>query len=316
MTTVTGQVQFNFAAAADEDPWVDANFANEVGSFELVSGVLRANGAIDALACEVASTWTSAGDLTAKVEAWGIGNFDAVGVALINPATGNGYALALDTVTGAPRLRLCVVDAGVLDTVDLVASYPTFTFAQGDTFYLSRNMTTGAMTVYRNGSIYQTSGSANSVTDNTYAAGLVPSLYCSNGNAHAEAIRSFAADGLAADGALTGAAAGEAAATGTLYTPNLGLNLTNIYQPNANAVAPNATGVAWAVFDKPPDGTETRRVGGTSGAITGGAMVIDHDSVGALGGSCFVVLRWTMTVGETTYELTYSATEAVVDLNA
>lgn len=111
---------------------------------------------------------------------------------------------------------------------------------------------------------------------------------------------------------IAGDAAAAASASATLHVPNLGILISDIYQPNSASLVADATGVAWAVFDKAPDGTEVRRVGGAAGVITNGDMLIDDQAVGALGGTGFVTLRWI----DGANEITYSATETIIDIDA
>ena len=118
------------------------------------------------------------------------------------------------------------------------------------------------------------------------------------------------------DTSLDGDAAAAATATGEIYTANLGIPITGIFKPNQSALVDDATGVSWAVFDHRPDGTETRLAAGDDGVITGGAMTIDNQAIGVLGGTAFVSLAWDVTVGEDTFEVTYSATETIIDLDA
>lgn len=177
-----------------------------------------------------------------------------------------------------------------------------------------RSATTG--TRYRGDVITWPNAPATFTQDDSYPAEPLAQIYLTtqsgvvlDGNASAEAA---ASGDLNAVIPLDAAAAGESSASATLHVPNLGILISDIYQPNSASLVADATGVAWAVFDKAPDGTEVRRVGGAAGVITNGDMLIDNQAVGALGGTGFVTLRWT----DGANEITYSATETIIDIDA
>ena len=182
---------FDFSGLATSGSWSDANFSQDTTNFTVFSlAAQTANGSLSALrgalsgtgasrAKLIGKTWAST--LAGKVTIKGVASFtvadDAVYVGLV-VETGvdswKGYWWQVQN--GFQRLWRQDSATAAPNAGSAMAGSTAASIAEGDTFELSLNTSTGAITAKQNGSTIST------VTDTTYASGLTPAFYVADNN--------------------------------------------------------------------------------------------------------------------------------------
>lgn len=300
MATAIGEVAYNFASSANENPWALADgggdpFVVRNGmTARIITNALRSDYNSDGYCCYVGQA-VDQNDFEVKGETLQSGGDfgDQVGVGAISPS-GNGYILWIN----GNLWRIYQIDAFVIgDGINLSLSHNALDVIS---LQYSYSGGTATLTAKQNGSAVGLS-----LADSTspYNGNLEPCWFFNFDNANAGGFRSIAIDGLAAVGATidTYPATVRSGSTGNAYTTTglssvSGITIGSLAATSISDTSGDGTHSVPSLADEVAHelyGTKTVTVTGTGGSPT------TTTSFQPATGNTFVTLSGTLNTTET-----------------
>lgn len=281
MTTVTGDIAVDFSSASNQNPWVNSDFTALAGTLQIDSNTLRSAAGGIGFYRITGETWGNL--ITCRFEYWQNSTYDWIGCSITDSTTAEvdyeGYFFFLENTT--PKLVKVTNGSypqGGPDTSG-IGTYAAITgLTQGDTFELELNQTTHAFTIRRNGTIIQTTGAANSVTDSTYTTNLIPGICSAGGDIGNGRIRSIAFSGVSSSSPVISSPT-PSGTLGTSTTATIGGSTNHPTAGSNNAYcvvdsAANLTGVTETQIKLGQKASGTAAAASGNVAVTSGTFAI------------------------------------------